>query len=325
MILVTGGTGFIGSHVVEALCARREPVRCLIRSERPLPVGVERARGELVSGEGIEEALRGVDTVIHLAGVTKALSRDEYYSGNVRGTENLAKAVAKSGRDIRLLYVSSLAAIGPSAMGPSLDRAPVSEDAEPHPITNYGKSKLEGERIVRELVPEAVIVRPAVVYGPRDTDVFQLLKSIARGFAVEMAGGERWVQAIYVKDLVDGLLAAARCPHAAGRSYFLAHANAISWTELRNVAAAIMRKQPRVVRIPPSLAYAVGGCAELWSRLIRKPGIISREKVREALPHYWTCQTERAARELGFEARTSLEVGIAETLAWYKEAGWLKY
>jgi nucleoside-diphosphate-sugar epimerase len=325
MILVTGGTGFIGSHVVEALCAGAEPVRCLIRQKKgrrqgSLPAGAEPVHGELVSGEGIEAALRGVDTVLHLAGVTKALSRAEYYAGNAHATGNLARSIAKSGRDIRLVYVSSLAAIGPS-----LDGAPVSEDAEPHPITNYGKSKLEGERIVRELLPGAVIVRPAVVYGPRDTDVFQLLKSIAQGFAVEIAGGERWVQAIFVKDLVEALLAAARCPQAAGRTYFLAHAKAISWTELRSVAAGMLHKQPRVLRIPTSLAYAVGGCAELWSQVSRKPGIISREKVREALCDHWTCETGRAARELGFHARTSLEAGIAETLAWYKEAGWLKY
>jgi dihydroflavonol-4-reductase len=320
MILVTGGTGFIGSHLVESLCAQGEPVRCLVRGNRPLPAGAEAVLGDLVSGQGLEEAVRGAETVIHLAGVTKALSRDEYYAGNARGTENLAKVIAKSRYTIRLVYVSSLAAIGPS-----MDGTPVSEDAEPHPIGHYGKSKLEGEKIVRAMLPSAVIVRPAVVYGPRDTDVFQPLKSISQSFAVEISGGPRWAQAIYVKDLVEGLLAAARSPEAAGRTYFLAHAKAVSWTELRSVAARIMRKQPRVLRIPAPLAYAVGGCAELWAKLTGKPGIVSREKVREALCDHWTCDTGRAARELGFEARTSLESGMAETLAWYKEAGWLKY
>ncbi len=320
MFLVTGGTGFIGSHLVEALCAQGQQVRCLVRRNRPLPAGAEPAHGDLVSGEGLEEAVQGVDTVIHLAGVTKALSRNEYYAGNAGGTENLAKIVAKSRYTIRLVYVSSLSAIGPGTEG-----APVSEDAEPHPIGDYGKSKLEGEKIVRALLPGAVIVRPAVVYGPRDTDVFQLFKSISKGFALEMSGGERWAQAIYVKDLVEGLLAAARSPQGAGRAYFLAHAQAVSWTELRLVAAGIMRKQLRVIRIPAALAYTVGGCAELWSQLTRKPGIVSREKVREAMCRYWTCDTQRAKNELGFEAQTSLEAGMAATLAWYKEAGWLKY
>jgi dihydroflavonol-4-reductase len=324
MFLITGATGFIGSHLVEALCERGQPVRCLIRRGRPLPALVQTgaaqpAHGDLVSGVGLAEALDGIGIVIHLAGVTKALSREEYYSGNARATENLAQAILKTGREIRLVHVSSLAAIGPS-----LDGMPVSEDSLPHPITHYGKSKLEGERIARALLPQAVVVRPPVVYGPHDTDVFQLLKSISRGFAVEIAGGERWAQIIYVKDLVEGLLCAASAPCASGRAYFLAHPAAVSWAELRNTAARIMAKTPRIVTIPAAFAYAVGACAEAWSQLTRKPGIVSREKIREALCSAWTCDTRRAATELGFTARTDLETGLTATLAWYKEAGWLK-
>ena len=214
MILVTGGTGFIGTHLLEKLVSQGKAVRALVRRAsvpRVLPAGVETVYGDLASGAGLTDALHGVDTVIHLAGVTKALRAEDYYSGNVRATEQLAHAIA--GRDVRLVHVSSLAAIGPSTAG-----IPVGEDAEPHPLTHYGKSKLEAERVVRDLLPDAVIVRPPVVYGPRDTDVFQLLKSISRGLVLEIAGGERWFSAIYVKDLVEGLLAAAaharrRRPH----------------------------------------------------------------------------------------------------------------
>ncbi len=320
MVLVTGGTGFIGSHLVEALCARQRPVKCLVRRDVRLPPGAEPVHGDLNSGQGIAEALSGVETVIHLAGVTKAFTSDEYYSGNARPTENLAKAVRASGQRIRLVHVSSVAAVGPS-----LDGQPVSEDTAPHPVSIYGKSKLEGEKIVRDVLPGAVFVRPPVVYGPRDTAVFQLFKSISQGLAIEIAGPERYAQAIYVKDLVEGLLTAARSPEAAGRTYFLAHPDPLSWTQLRSVAAAVMHKKPRVLKIPASLAFAVGGCAELWSRLTGKPGIVSRDKIHEAVYTNWTCDTNRAARELGFHARTSLADGIAATLKWYKEAGWLKY
>ena len=144
-----------------------------------------------------------------------------------------------AGRGIRLVHVSSLAAIGPSDGALRLG-----EDAEPHPLTHYGRSKLEAERVVRRLAPEAVIVRPPVVYGPRDTDVFQLLKSISKGLVLELAGGERWFSAIYVKDLVAGLMAALRSPRAAGRSYFLAHAKPVSWTQLGESAARIMARTP---------------------------------------------------------------------------------
>ena len=179
--------------------------------------------------------------------------------------------------------------------------------------------------MVRDLAPDAVIVRPPVVYGPRDTDVFQLLKSISKGLVLEMAGSERWFSAIYVKDLVAGLLAAARAPRAAGRTYFLAHAQPVSWRQLAASAARIMARTPRVVTVPFAVAYAVGACAELRARLFGKPGIVSREKIAEARCRLWTCDTTRAAGELGFVAPTSLDEGLEQTLAWYKEAGWLTY
>src|SRR4029077_5565820 len=117
MILVTGGSGFIGSHLVDQLCSRGESVRCLLRRKdyAGLPPQAEPVFGDLVSGEGLEDALKGVDTVIHLAGVTKALAAGDYYAGNAHATENLGHAVA--GRGIRLVHVSSLAAVGPNADG----------------------------------------------------------------------------------------------------------------------------------------------------------------------------------------------------------------
>jgi nucleoside-diphosphate-sugar epimerase len=192
-------------------------------------------------------------------------------------------------------------------------------------VTHYGKSKLEAERIVRRLMPDAVIVRPPVVYGPRDTDVFQLLKSISKGFVLEIAGGDRWFSAIYVEDLVEGLMAASRAPHAGGRAYFLTHSKPISWTEFGAIAAGIMGRRPRVLRVPVAAAYGVAYCAEMWSRVTRVAGILSREKIAEAQCAAWICDHRRASAELHFEARTSLGAGLAKTLAWYREAGWLKY
>ena len=271
-----------------------------------------------LSGQGLEEALSGVETVIHLAGVTKALRPGDYYTGNARATENLARALSR--RAIRLVHVSSLAAAGPSRTAPPSMKTP-----SPAPCRTTENPNCEAERSVREFVPGAVIVRPPVVYGPRDTDVFQILKSISRGLVLEISGGERWFSAIYVADLVDGLLAAARVPTAAGRTYFLSHPKPVSWSQLSQAAARIMARQPRVVRVPFPVARAVGYGAELWARLTRKPAILSREKVLEARCRWWICDSRRAAAELGFQAQTPLEAGLASTLAWYKEAGWLQY
>jgi nucleoside-diphosphate-sugar epimerase len=320
MILVTGGTGFIGSHLLQHLQASGERVRALSRrtAQQPAGASLEWFQADFADRRSLERALEGATAVIHLAGVTKALRPAEFYTGNARATEALARAAA--GRDLRFVHVSSLAAIGPSATG-----VPVDEDTAPHPLTHYGKSKLEAELAVRSLLPQAVIVRPPVVYGPRDTDVFQLLKSISQGLVLEISGGERWFNAIYVEDLVEGILAAVRSERAPGRAYFLTHAKACTWSDLAAAAARIMNRQPRVLRIPVPVAYGVGACAELWSRLTGKPGIISREKIGEALCPCWTCDHRRAAAELGFLAPTSLDDGLAKALAWYKEAGWLAY
>jgi dihydroflavonol-4-reductase len=321
MILVTGGTGFIGSHLIEHLAAQGEPVRALVRkTTRFGNQSIEIVRGDLLTGAGLADALKDVDTVFHLAGVTKALSIADYHTGNVRATENLARAIAALGRPIRTVHVSSLAAMGPGA-----DATPLTEDAEPHPITHYGKSKLEGERVIRAILPDAVIVRPPAVYGPRDTDVFEVLKSINQGMVMEIAGGERWFSAIYVTDLVDGIIAAAREPRAAGRAYFLARQGVVSWSELVGIASGIMGRKPRIIRVPRSAAYAIGYGAELWSRVTRKPGIVSRDKVTEMQCRYWICDTRRAKTELGFDAPTDIETGLAITLAWYREARWLKW
>ncbi len=320
MILVTGASGFIGSHLVNALLDRGADVRALIRrsSSHQYIADVATRFADLESGEGLATALDGVETVIHAAGVTKALRPADYYRGNSQATESLASAAAERG--IRLVYVSSLAAAGPSS-----GVNPVTEGADPHPITDYGRSKLEGEIRVRKLLPDAVIVRPPVVYGPRDTGVLEIFKPISRGFALQIAGPERWLSIIYVRDLVEGLIALARRPVGNGQTYFLANSKPISWTELATCAGRIMGRRPKTVRIPATAAQALGYCAEMWSTLTRRPAILSREKIREARCPAWLCDTRRAREEFGFEARTSLEEGLAETLAWYKEAGWLRY
>ena len=121
----------------------------------------------------------------------------------------------------------------------------------------------------------------------------------------------------------NGLLAAVHAPNAGG-VFFLAHAKPVSWTELGIVAAGIIGRQPRTIRIPMPVARAVGWCAEAWQWVRRRPGILSRDKIAEAAYASWTCDTRRAAAELGFVAKTGLEEGLARTLDWYKQAGWLK-
>ena len=327
MIFVTGGTGFIGSHLLDRLSAAGEPARALVRGDARrganLPNGVEAIRGDLRS-VGWAEALRGVSTVIHLAGVVSAVRPAGYEEGNVRATENLASAVAEqsasSQQGIRFVVVSSLA-----ACGPCIGAAPVTEDYTPAPITPYGSTKLDAERVARAVIPETVVVRPPVVYGPRDKGVYSILKPICRGIAPKISGGERWFSMVYVDDLIDGILAAACAPNARGRTYFVSHPDPVSWSALFELTARLTNRRPLQVTLPRPAAFAVGWIGETLGRLTGNAGFITREKVTQATQTRWVCDPRRAESELGVRARTPISTGLAQTLAWYKEAGWLKY
>lgn len=327
LVLVTGGTGFVGSHLVERLVESGARVRCLVRETSSLRYlradAVELVYGDLATGRGLQAAVEGASIVFHVAGVTKANSEAAYFDGNLRGTEHLLRACEPGSKELRrFVHVSSLAAVGPSP-----DGMPLGEDAEPRPLTWYGRSKLAAEAAVRasDLAPRAVILRPPVVYGQRDTDVFEIFRSISKGMMVLIGREESWFSYIHVQDLADGMLAAASSDAAAGRTYFLANPEPVSWTAFANTAASAMGRSVRFVRVPAGVAYGAGWCAEIVSWLRGKPGIISRQKVTEAKHRYWTCDAARARAELGFCAARPLPEGIAETLAWYKDAGWLAF
>jgi nucleoside-diphosphate-sugar epimerase len=324
--LLTGGTGFVGSHVAELLGAAGLRVRCLVRrssSLRYLPAGVETVVGDLASGAGLAEAVEGVNVVYHVAGVTKASSEAAYFDGNARGTRNLLAACERAPvPPARFVHVSSLAAAGPNP-----DAIPLGEDAPAHPLTWYGRSKLAGETAVRAsaLASRAVILRPPVVYGPRDTDVFEIFRTIARGFMLLIGRGESWFSYIHVDDLAQAIVSAGNHDEAAGGTFFIANPEPVTWTEFARVASRVTGRPVRFIRLPASAAYAAGWCAEIGSWLRGRPGILSRQKVLEAQCRHWTCDASRARSGLGFTASLSLREGIAGTLAWYKEAGWLAF
>ena len=313
-VLVTGATGFIGSHLVKRLLECGSRVRCVTRGNSTV-TGAETVRGDYASGAGLKEAVDGVETVFHLAGVTKALRPEDYFAGNAAATENLARVCAVVPR---FVHVSSLAAVGPSSGSSDL-----TEDAEPHPVSNYGCAKLQGEQAVRRLLPGAVIVRPPVVYGPGDRDVLEMLRSLARGIDLRIGREERWFSAIYVGDLVEALLAAAQSDGAGGRTYFVAHAEPVSWTVFAATAGGILKRRARRITISARTASAAGTVAGWWAGLRGRPSILSADKLCEALYPRWTCSAELARRELGFVAATGLEDGLARTIGWYKEQGWL--
>ncbi len=323
--LVTGASGFIGSHLVETLLAENIDVRCLVRSTSNLAwllgKDVEFVSADCRDLDSVCEAVRDVDLVFHLAGVVRARDLDEYFQVNCLGARNLIQACLRVNPELKRFVFMSSQAVG----GPSPDQHPLIESDTPVPISAYGWSKLLAEK---EVLAEAerlpvVVLRPSPVYGPRDKNFFSLFKMIHLGLRPVLGEQQRFLHLIYVKDLVEGCLQAAGVPEACGKIYFLAEDRRFSWEDIGRIISTASARQTRQFRIPVSLSRTISGLAELWAGLVGKAALVNRDKVREMLARFWLCDTSRAKQELEFKIRFPLEIGAREAYRWYRRQGWL--
>ncbi|HEX7088985.1 MAG TPA: NAD-dependent epimerase/dehydratase family protein [Longimicrobiales bacterium] len=325
-VLVTGATGFVGWHLLGVLAVRGVRVRALVRPQSDT-TRLEAVGAEVVVGGGLEDreavarAVDGVGVVLHLAAATRARGEAEYRRANADGTRVLLEAVrASRGRVRRVVYLSTLAAVGPS-----VDGRPVTAAETPRPLTAYGRSKLAGERICLEAAEEGievVVLRAPAVYGPRDRDLLTFFRLAARGLLPVPAGDERRLQLVHVADLAEALVCGATAPGAAG-VYHIADPRPYSWREVVEEVARAVGRRARMVRVPGALVHAAALASEWSAALGGRATIFNRDKARELLAPGWLCETEAARRDLGFEARIPLPQGLAETAAWYRAAGWL--
>ncbi|GAB4371617.1 MAG: NAD(P)-dependent oxidoreductase [Calditrichia bacterium] len=324
-ILLTGATGFVGSWVAEKCVEENHQVTCLVRRTsnlrwiKDLPVTV--LTGSLFDPITYLEALKKSDTVIHVAGVTKALNVSEYYRGNVEATRCLLQAIIDNHIPIRrFLQVSSQAAVGPS---PSAE--PIEETLDYHPLTDYGKSKMECEKLVlsyKDRLP-LTIVRPPVVYGPRDTDVLHFFKNLKKGFDVQVGSVDQYISIVYVEDLARGILQAAFSENTRGRIYFLCEPRAYYWSQFADLTAEIMGVNYRRIRIPYFLAYGVAGLLEGIAKIGKKPTILNRQKMREVKQRYWVVSPRQAINDFDYQTDYPLERGLRVSLDWYRKMGWM--
>jgi dihydroflavonol-4-reductase len=319
-VALTGGTGFVGGHLLEALRAAGADVRCLVRQGSAAAVleaaGVACVEGSLEDAQAIARACAGAEVVFHLAAVTKERRAGDFERVNVEGTRRVCAAVA-SLRGLRaFVHVSSLAACGPSPAG-----APRREDDEPAPVSAYGRSKLAAEACVRATDLPWVIARPPAVYGPRDRDVFTIFKSVARGFVPVVGAVARTLSLIHVQDLAAGLIAAAGAPPRS--TYFITDPASYALDDVVAAMARAFGTRPRALRVPRLALVPAALASEWWGRIVGRAPIFNRDKVREMAYAHWTCAGEKAARELGFAPARTLDAGIAATAAWYKDQGWV--
>ncbi len=324
--LVTGSTGFIGSHLVERLIARDYSVSCLIRNSTRLAyvdeLPVHFVKGDYGDVDSLRPAVEGADYIFHIGGVTKAKDKRVYFIGNHLTTRNLLAAVRRFNPELkRFVLASSLTAVGPGT-----DTEPVDETTPYHPITTYGRSKMEAEKECLSNFPDIplTIIRPPAVYGPRDKDIFEFFNSVNKHMIPLSGFGRKILSFVHAYDLVDGIIAAAEHPKAAGQIYFISNDEVYDWGMLGDFAKKELKTWAIKAKIPHFLLYTVAGISEFLARMEGKAALVNIEKARDGVQKNWLCSPKKAFDELGFKTKLSLEEGVANTIEWYKVNGWMK-
>lgn len=323
--LVTGGTGFIGSHLVEALLQRGAEVRCLLRNRndrkwlRKLPI--EPIEGDCRDKVSLLEAVKGVDQVFHLAGLTRALDEQAYMEANANGTENLIHACLEKNPHLKkFIYLSSQAASGPCQDG---ERKRESDLCQP--VSSYGRSKRRGEEFCLEHVDQIplTILRPSAVYGPRDRDVYLFFKVLKRGIKPNFSNEQQHISLCYVEDVIQALLLSSDSSESSGEIFFISDGQDYRLDQIGDLFEEAMGIEARCIRVPGWFLSGVASLLEFFSKFTKDPPLINKGKVEEMVQKNWLCDITKAKRVLGFKPRFLLAEGIKITYEWYLKENWL--
>lgn len=325
-VLVTGATGFVGSHVVDVLLEHGHDVFYIARKTSNFRwlngKNVTRVDGSLFDVQSLRGAVEGMDVVIHVAGLTAAKNEAEFLRGNRDATQNLLDAVRAYTPSLqRYVHISSLAVCGPAE---HLDE-PITEESPLHPITAYGRTKKLAEQCVTSCTDIPwTIVRPPAVYGPRDEAILTFFQTINKGLASFIGFDEKRVSLVHVRDLARGIVDAAFSPAGVGQTYFISSDETYTWDQISAVTATVMGKRKLFrVRLPHSVVLSIAGTVGFFGKLAGKPPVLDYEKGIDLTQKYWICSTSKARKELGYRQEITLADGIRETVEWYREASWL--
>ena len=322
---VTGGTGFVGSHLVEELRSRGYAVRALVRSDPKwlAELDAETVAGDLGDGDALRRGAEGAALVVHVAGLTRARDQATLDRANADGTRAVLDAAREAAPSARVLVTSSLEAMGPNEIQGG-QPVPATEVDPLRPISMYGVSKARMEDAVRRDYGDlgVTVVRPPAVYGPREADLYEMIRGAARGL-FPVVGDDRQprLSLVHVRDLVRGMADLAESDDAAGETYFVG-TRGYSWAEVRAALESALGRRTVKLPVPGPAIRAAGALAERVGGWLGRLPPLTADKA-EAARHAWVCDSSKARAAVGYAPQVGLAEGLAETVGWYRARGWL--
>lgn len=324
-ILITGANGFVGSRLCARFANAGYQVFAGVRQTADLTlldgVKVEYRYGDVTHRDSLPQMVAGVNNIIHNAGIVKAKAPDRFFHVNVKGTTNLLEAVAANNPGVsKIIYISSLAAIGPS-----YDGRPLIESDYPRPVSIYGKSKLAGEQAALSFADRlnVIAIRPPGIYGPGDTEIFSLFQTAHFHLKPMIGHQKRKLHLVHVDDLCRGIQLALEGETSTGEAYFVGENRAYSMTELAELLRVAVGRSAIGVPIPAPIFRLIAAVTETVMKLTGGIPMLTRDKAEELLCSF-QMDCSKAKETFGFESEIGLAEGLASTYRWYLNKGWLK-
>jgi len=323
--VVTGANGFVGSHLIDNLLNKGWKVRCIVRKSSNLKwldkKNIEIYDCGLFDKDGLRKAFKDANYIFHVAGVVKSKTKEGYFTGNVETTRNLLEVALENTSSIKKFLVVS----SQTVTGPSTKDKPVDEKSVCNPITTYGRSKLEEEKLVlsyKDRLPITICRAPAV-YGERDTEIFIYFKTFNKGLTTTIGFNKKELSLIHAIDLVEGFYLAAISEKSNGQIYFISSEKFYTWEEINSITSKVLNKKPIIIKVPHFLVYTIAAIAQFFAMFSSKPATLNIEKAKDITQQFWTCDTSKAIKDLGYRQKISIEEGIKRTCAWYKDMKWI--